>query len=120
MPLAMARSTCLLLGKCGALCVLLTTLHSPKHPAYHLFFKPHSAGTGGTLTGTARKIKERCPDCIIVGVDPIGSILAEPESLNDYKRLEGYEVEGIGYDFIPKVCQSERTHRGTPLLPTAC
>jgi cystathionine beta-synthase len=36
-----------------------------------------------------------------VAVDPRGSILAQPESLNDAKRLEPYHVEGIGYDFIP-------------------
>ncbi|OMJ19486.1 Cystathionine beta-synthase [Smittium culicis] len=58
------------------------------------------AGTGGTITGIAKKIKERCPQCIIVGVDPIGSILALPESLN--KEVSSYKVEGIGYDFIPK------------------
>jgi len=60
------------------------------------------AGTGGTISGIARKIKEKCPDCIIVGVDPFGSILAQPESLNESK-ITGYQVEGIGYDFIPKV-----------------
>lgn len=65
------------------------------------------AGTGGTITGLARKIKERCPDCIVVGVDPVGSILAEPERVNEYKRLEGYEIEGIGYDFIPTVLDRE-------------
>ncbi|CAO3653163.1 unnamed protein product [Cunninghamella echinulata] len=61
------------------------------------------AGTGGTITGLAAKIKEKCPDCKIVGVDPIGSILAQPENLN----TEGgsYQVEGIGYDFIPDVLQ---------------
>ncbi|CAO3591710.1 unnamed protein product [Absidia cylindrospora] len=61
------------------------------------------AGTGGTITGLAAKIKEKCPTCKIVGVDPIGSILAQPESLN----TEGgsYQVEGIGYDFIPDVLQ---------------
>ncbi|KAJ2746451.1 cystathionine beta-synthase [Coemansia sp. BCRC 34301] len=58
------------------------------------------AGTGGTLTGIARKIKERCPECLIVGVDPIGSILAQPESLNQ-PSSGMYYVEGIGYDFIP-------------------
>ncbi|KAJ2882117.1 cystathionine beta-synthase, partial [Coemansia aciculifera] len=58
------------------------------------------AGTGGTLTGIARKIKERCPECLIVGVDPIGSILAQPESLNQ-PSSGTYFVEGIGYDFIP-------------------
>lgn len=36
-----------------------------------------------------------------MAVDPKGSILAEPDSLNDEKRLEPYHVEGIGYDFIP-------------------
>ncbi|KAM4608590.1 cystathionine beta-synthase b [Polymixia lowei] len=59
------------------------------------------AGTGGTITGIARKLKERCPDIKIVGVDPEGSILAEPKELNDIKTQ--YEVEGIGYDFIPTV-----------------
>lgn len=65
------------------------------------------AGTGGTITGTAKKLKEKCPECVIVGVDPVGSILAVPESLNDYKRLEYYDVEGIGYDFIPDVLQRD-------------
>ncbi len=36
-----------------------------------------SAGTGGTLTGVARRLKELNPAIIIVGVDPRGSILAE-------------------------------------------
>ncbi len=60
-----------------------------------------TAGTGGTLTGIARKIKERLPQCKIIAVDPKGSILAQPESLNDW--LGTYKVEGIGYDFIPIV-----------------
>ena len=55
------------------------------------------AGTGGTLTGVARKIKEACPKCVIVGVDPVGSILAGGDHVASYK------VEGIGYDFIPEV-----------------
>ncbi|KAG0342255.1 hypothetical protein BG000_005982 [Podila horticola] len=58
------------------------------------------AGTGGTITGIARKLKALCPGIIIVGVDPHGSILAQPESLNT--STEGYKVEGIGYDFIPE------------------
>mmetsp|Transcript_11929 Transcript_11929/g.14427 ORF Transcript_11929/g.14427 Transcript_11929/m.14427 type:complete len:445 (+) Transcript_11929:29-1363(+) len=61
------------------------------------------AGTGGTFTGIAKKIKEEVPHCKVIAVDPIGSLLAVPDSLNDYKRMEGYEVEGIGYDFIPSV-----------------
>lgn len=55
------------------------------------------AGTGGTLTGLSKKIKKQCPHCKIVGVDPVGSILAGEEP------SQPYEVEGIGYDFIPEV-----------------
>jgi len=68
-----------------------------------------SAGTGGTISGTAKKLKEKIPDVKIVAVDPFGSILAIPDSLNDgsartgQKRLTAYQVEGIGYDFIPTV-----------------
>jgi len=64
-----------------------------------------TAGTGGTFTGIARKIKEKAPHVTIVAVDPVGSILAVPDSLNDHKRLEPYHVEGIGYDFIPTVLE---------------
>uniref|UniRef100_A0A4W6FFP3 Cystathionine beta-synthase n=1 Tax=Lates calcarifer TaxID=8187 RepID=A0A4W6FFP3_LATCA len=59
------------------------------------------AGTGGTLTGVARKLKERCPNVKIVGVDPEGSILVESKEKNEKKV--SFEVEGIGYDFIPTV-----------------
>ncbi|XP_048777807.2 cystathionine beta-synthase-like isoform X2 [Ostrea edulis] len=61
------------------------------------------AGTGGTLTGIARKIKLRCPNCKVIGVDPLGSLIAEPESLNK-TDTSFYEVEGVGYDFVPTVC----------------
>ncbi|KAK3530478.1 hypothetical protein QTP86_024392 [Hemibagrus guttatus] len=60
------------------------------------------AGTGGTITGVARKLKEKCPNIKIIAVDPEGSILAEPEELNQTDKTQ-YEVEGIGYDFIPTV-----------------
>jgi len=68
-----------------------------------------SAGTGGTVTGTGLKLKELMPNCKIVAVDPHGSILAVPDSMNDGSartgqgRLQGYHVEGIGYDFVPTV-----------------
>lgn len=60
------------------------------------------AGTGGTITGIGRYFKEHIPNCKIVGVDPEGSILAEPPELNT-ADVGFYEVEGIGYDFIPTV-----------------
>eukprot|EP00732_Lithocolla_globosa_P001551 Lithocolla_globosa_v1_NODE_793_length_3272_cov_24.216661.p1 type:complete len:514 gc:universal NODE_793_length_3272_cov_24.216661:1485-3026(+) len=68
-----------------------------------------SAGTGGTLSGIARKILERCPDCKIIGVDPEGSILAEPSSLNNTSA--SYLVEGIGYDFIPVALERRLVHK---------
>uniref|UniRef100_A0A8B9QS59 Cystathionine beta-synthase n=1 Tax=Anas platyrhynchos TaxID=8839 RepID=A0A8B9QS59_ANAPL len=61
-----------------------------------------TAGTGGTITGISRKLKEKCPGCKIIGVDPEGSILAQPEELNRTDKTM-YEVEGIGYDFVPTV-----------------
>lgn len=69
------------------------------------------AGTGGTITGIGTKIKEKCPTCQIVGVDPIGSILAVPDTLNDENRLKPYQVEGIGYDFIPEVLHRDIVDR---------
>lgn len=60
------------------------------------------AGTGGTLTGVGRRLKELNPNVQIVGVDPVGSVLAEPESLNS-AGIKAYHVEGIGFDFVPKV-----------------
>ena len=56
-----------------------------------------STGTGGTITGIAKKLKESIPDIHIVGVDPIGSILGGGTDISSYK------VEGIGYDCFPKV-----------------
>lgn len=61
-----------------------------------------AAGTGGTISGLGRKIKEEAPQCKIVGVDPYGSVLARPASLNA-TNVKFYEVEGIGYDFVPTV-----------------
>jgi cystathionine beta-synthase len=52
-------------------------------------------GTGGTISGTSKYLKEKNPNIIIVGADPQGSILS-----GDSPR--SYKVEGIGEDFIPK------------------
>ena len=51
----------------------------------------------GHFSGCARRLKEDAPHVRIIGVDPVGSILAGPEPIGAYK------VEGIGYDFIPDV-----------------
>jgi cystathionine beta-synthase len=64
-----------------------------------------TVGTGGTITGIARKFKERNPNIKIVGVDPVGSQMAWPKSLNEKKCA--FKVEGIGYDFVPKNLDQE-------------
>ena len=55
------------------------------------------AGTGGTISGTAKRLKEVLPNLKVVGVDPVGSLLAGPSEIGSYK------VEGVGYDFVPDV-----------------
>jgi cystathionine beta-synthase len=55
-----------------------------------------SVGTGGTISGTARYLKELKPDLLVVGADPEGSIYSNPEDVHPYL------VEGIGEDFWPK------------------
>lgn len=54
-------------------------------------------GTGGTITGVAKRLKEKMPHVKMIGVDPYGSILGGG------KEVFTYKVEGIGYDFIPNV-----------------
>ena len=66
------------------------------------------AGTAGTMTGISRYLKSKDKNIKIIGIDPFGSILAEPSHLNDQGAPEGgYQVEGIGYDFIPRVCDRQ-------------
>ena len=51
-------------------------------------------GTGGTISGTARYLKERNPKIRIVGVDPEGSLYTGD-------KVRPYKIEGVGEDFIP-------------------
>ena len=64
-----------------------------------------SAGTGGTITGIAKKLKESITNIEIVGVDPIGSILGGGS------EVLPYHVEGIGYDFFPDVLDNSLVDR---------
>lgn len=55
-------------------------------------------GTGGTITGTARYLKEQKPEVTVVGVDPEGSIYtAGPDG-----DIHQYHTEGVGEDFYPE------------------
>jgi cystathionine beta-synthase len=55
-------------------------------------------GTGGTICGTARYLKEQKPELIAVGVDPRGSIYTEGSEGD----IHQYMVEGVGEDFYPE------------------
>lgn len=58
-------------------------------------------GTGGTISGIAKRLKEYNPAIKIIGVDPEGSILGGGT------EIKPYHVEGIGYDFFPEVLKNE-------------
>lgn len=58
-------------------------------------------GTGGTITGVAKRLKEVNPTIQVIGVDPIGSILGGGD------EIKPYLVEGIGYDFFPDVLDNK-------------
>jgi cystathionine beta-synthase len=54
-----------------------------------------AVGTGGTITGTARYLRERNPDLLVVGADPEGSLYSADD-------VHPYLTEGIGEDFWPE------------------
>ena len=60
-------------------------------------------GTGGTITGAGRYLKEKKPDLVVVGVDPKGSIYtaASPDEVSTYL------TEGVGEDFWPETFDPE-------------
>jgi cystathionine beta-synthase len=62
-----------------------------------------AAGTGGTLTGVGRFLKEKNPKIKIIAGDPVGSILADYWRTGGKSKTEGvpYKIEGIGQDKIP-------------------
>jgi cystathionine beta-synthase len=58
-------------------------------------------GTGGTISGTSRFLKEQNPDIRVIGVDPVGSLLQHYFKTRELGLAFGYKVEGVGEDFLP-------------------
>ncbi len=95
--------------------ILANQYHNPENPrAHYLSTGPEiweqtegkidvlvaGMGTGGTITGIGRYLKEKNPNIQIVGVDPIGSILYDLHQGRTGEAVS-YKVEGIGEDFLP-------------------
>jgi cystathionine beta-synthase len=63
-----------------------------------------SMGTGGTLTGAGRYLKEKIKGLRIVGADPEGSIYTSIVRNGKPSETHVYKVEGIGHDYVPGTC----------------
>ena len=100
--------------------ILANQYHNPENPASHYQSTGPEIwqqtggkvtdlvvcmGTGGTISGAARYLKEQNPDIRVVGVDPVGSILLEAwqngGEIPETAKAAPYKVEGFGEDFIP-------------------
>lgn len=71
----------------------------------HLAMVVMGVGTGGTISGVARRLKQVNPHIQIIGADPVGSILGGGT------ETQPYLVEGIGYDFFPSVLDNSLIDR---------
>jgi cystathionine beta-synthase len=98
--------------------VLMNQYHNPANPQAHYettgpeLWEQTSGkithfvagmGTGGTITGTARYLKEKNPKVQVIGADPVGSILKHYHETGEMSEAHTYKIEGVGEDFIPSV-----------------
>jgi cystathionine beta-synthase len=58
-------------------------------------------GTGGTISGTGRYLKEQNPAIKVIGVDPVGSLYTQYFQTGKLGDAHSYKVEGVGEDFLP-------------------
>lgn len=61
-----------------------------------------SIGTGGTISGTGRFLKEKNPNIQVIGADPLGSIFKHYKETGEVIKGTPYLVEGIGQDCLPE------------------
>jgi cystathionine beta-synthase len=60
-------------------------------------------GTGGTITGVGRYLKEKKPSVKVIGVEPMGSVFKDYFKEGVLRTATGFDIEGIGRNFIPGV-----------------
>lgn len=67
------------------------------------------SGTGGTISGTAKYLKEQNPNIKILGVDAFGSVLKKYHETREFDKDEiyPYRIEGLGKNLIPSVTDFE-------------
>ncbi len=97
-------------------CFYANQYHNPANPeAHYLSTGPEvweqtggdfdvfcaGMGTGGTISGAGRFLKEKKPSLKIVGVDPVGSLYYDFVKSGRVTKPFSYKVEGIGEDFFP-------------------
>ncbi len=99
--------------------ILANQYHNPRNPeAHYLTTGPEiweqtggqidyficGIGTGGTISGTGKYLKEKNPGVKVIGIDPKGSVLREYFYTKKISPiLKTYKVEGIGQDYVPSV-----------------
>jgi cystathionine beta-synthase len=96
--------------------VLMNQYHNPANPLAHyrttgpelweqtrgrLTHFVAGMGTGGTISGTGRYLKEKNPKVQVIGADPVGSILKAYHDTHQMTEAHPYKIEGVGEDFIP-------------------
>jgi len=97
-------------------CFYANQYHNPSNPgAHYLSTGPEiweqcgheldvfvaGMGTGGTISGTGKFLKQKKPDIKMVGVDPVGSLYYDFVKSGRITKPFSYKVEGIGEDFFP-------------------
>ncbi|MGD1980231.1 MAG: cysteine synthase family protein [Flavobacteriaceae bacterium] len=72
-----------------------------------------SSGTGGTISGSAKFLKEQNPDIQIIGVDAYGSVLKKYHETHEFdpKEIYPYRIEGLGKNLIPTATHFEYIDR---------
>lgn len=74
-------------------------LYEQTNGEFDTFIVP--VGTGGTISGVGKYLKEKMPSVKVIGVDCKGSILAHYKKTGEMGEAHSYALEGIGEDFLP-------------------